>query len=115
MCVVILFHLSQGSDQKTCCEALEVFNPDLYAPNCNRHVDGSALHLTAVRGFAVLSKEILTRGFHQLLKERKFHISRVDGKYTLLHPAAVAVQAAHFSTAKVLLQAMEPRYSLCLH
>lgn len=115
MCVVILFHLSQGSDEKTCCKALEVFNPDLYAPNCNRHADGNALHLTAIRGFAVLSKEIVTIGFHQLLKERKYHVSRVDGKRISFHPAAMAVQAAQFSTAKVLLQAMEPRYSLCLH
>ena len=104
----MLLQLSQGSDEKTCYKALEILNPDLYAPNCTD--DTNALHHTAAAGFTAVSKEILARGFHRLLGEKGYSPIIINDKYGQLHPASIAVQTAHFATAKELLQAMEQRY-----
>ena len=108
----MLLQLSQDSDEKTCYKALEILNPDLYAPNCTE--DTNALHHTATAGFTAVSKEILARGFHRLLGEKGFFPPTLNDQYDQfdeLHPASVAVRTAHFVTAKELLQAMEQRYT----
>ena len=101
----------QFNDEKTSYKALELLNPDLYAPNC-RDGDTNALHLAGTLGFTRVCKEILVRGFHKLLGEaghspldsRDRHS---DADATLL-PASMAVQTNRFRTAIELLQAMEP-------
>ena len=97
--------LLQECDEKASYKALEILNPDLYAPNC-RDDDTNALHLAGTLGYTRVCKEILARGFHRLL----YKPGDVDfsAAYEDLRPASMAVKSTNFATAKVLLQGMEP-------
>ena len=102
-------HLLQWQDEFTCVRALEVLCPDLHALNCNVE-DTNALHIAAACGYTFLVKEILVRGFHNLLNTPGLPSFPIDGNTEKLRPASIAVQATHFETAKELLQAMDSEY-----
>lgn len=59
-------------------------------------------------------KEILARGFHRLLDKPGRSPIYIDDNRDELRPAALAVQATHFATAKELFQAMESEYVGCI-
>lgn len=97
----------QEKDEKTCYKALELFTPDLYAPNC-RPDDSNALHIAGIYGYTSVCKEILARGFHRLLEKPGYPPIDINGSNEPLRPASMAAQTKNFGTAKELLQAMEP-------
>ena len=101
----IISNLLQNSkgDEKTCYKALELFNLDLYAPNCSPN-DVNALHLAGYHGLTTVCKEIMARGFHKLL-DKAGSYPPVSGRN--LRPASMAAQNTHFTTAIELLQGME--------
>ena len=78
---------------------LQETNPDLYSPQFT--LDGeNALHIAAAQGFTDLAKQILVRGYTNLLwAENKNH----------MYPIQRAVETEHFRTAEVLLRSTKDR------
>ena len=83
---------------------LQETNPDLYSPQFT--LDGeNALHIAAAQGFTDLAKQILVRGYTNLLwAENKNH----------MYPIQTAVETEHFRTAEVLLRSTKDRLNNCL-
>ena len=83
---------------------LQETNPDLYSPQFT--LDGeNALHIAAAQGFTDLAKQILVRGYTNLLwAENKNH----------MYPIQMAVETEHFRTAEVLLRSTKDRLNNCL-
>jgi len=75
-------------------------NPDLYSPQCT--LDGeNGLHIAAAQGYTELAKEILGRGYTNLLwGENKKN----------MYPIQRAVEKERFCTAEVLLRSTNDRF-----
>ena len=75
-------------------------NPDLYSPQCTLAGE-NALHIAAAQGYTELAKQILVRGYTNLLwGEDKKH----------MYPIQRAVEKERFCTAEVLLRSTNDRF-----
>ena len=111
LCIVVIAFLqviettkSHPELEKKYLQLLQETNPDLYSPQFT--LDGkNALHIAAAQGFTDLAKQILVRGYTNLLwAENKNH----------MYPIQTAVEEEHFRTAEVLLRSTKDRLDNCL-